>query len=323
MLCYCLLKRASDVAAAWEPGRAEGLRAFMERTGLGTVCTSCRGDLAVLVAAMSRGEPMPPLRADAPKLSSARRPQLPPWKRLKRAVRLWLKSRKGMEQLEFHALASAGDGWGSTLQLANFAHPDFPGRTVPLMADVRVHGPDGALRQAMAVPVPVDGMVQVDVGGAVGGSGPERRFGFVYVRYAAVDATGRRRWRVGTNRPYVTWSKGGFPLTVHEKSVHFDRWCVLPGVAGLPGFETEIALANIGETSGTVSFRIQAGPHRAEETIALAPREARAWAVPSTLEGVWVDQVEASSTVALTGYVCVRSAASGRWAIQHLVKEGS
>lgn len=323
MLCYCLLKRVSDIAAAWDSESKEDVRSFMARTGLGTVCTSCRGEIVELVEAISRGEPMPPLRPDAPKLSSARRPQLPPWKRLKRTVRLWLKSRKGMEAIEFHTLACAGDGWGSVLQLANFEHPDFSGRTVPLLADVRVHGPGGELRQAIAVPVPVGGLVRVDVGRVLEGSGTGRRFGFVHVRYAAAKVSGRRRWRVGTNRPYVTWSQGGFPLTVHEKSVHFDRWCVLPGVAGLPGFETELAFANIGDVPGTVSFRIRAGAHQTEETVSLAPREARTWAVPSRLEGAFVDQVEASSTVALTGYVGVRSVASGRWAIQHLVKEGS
>jgi hypothetical protein len=326
MLCYCLLKRASDIAAAWKSSGHTDIRSFMERTRLGTICTSCRGDLYQLVEAIARGEAMPPVLSSTPQLTSLRQPALSLRNRAKRWVKRLLKKRTGMQKLEFHAMACAGDGWSSVLQLSNSPHPDFVGRITPLIGRVTVYGPDGAVRHVADISVPIGGCITIDVGRFLETADPaSRSLGLVHVVYHAPNSRAARRWYVGTNRPYVTWQKDGRPLTIHEKSVHFDRWCALPGVIALPGFEMELCFANIGNTSGTVAFRSTRGHggDASEEVIAVGPFESRVWKVPFTNEGALLEQVEASSTIALTGYQLVRSQRSGLFAIQHLVKEGS
>jgi hypothetical protein len=321
LFCYCLLKRASEVAAAWKAEEWRDVRAFMDETRIGTVCTSCRGELYQLVEAIRRGEVMPVPLANAKQLSSARRPKLTPWKKFKRVVRSALKRREGMRELTFHTIARTGAGWRSSLQLANLANADFPGRTVDLEAKISVYNPDGIVAGERVLSVPAGKVQVVDISEIFNPSSDQ--LGLVIIRFTVNGRRAAQRWRVGTNRPYMTWTHDGRPLTIHEKSLSFDRPCVLPGVLTIPGAEIDLCLSSITDQPGSIQFRLHSAEKTAEHRIDLGPFASALWTVPTELDGKPIKEIEAQSTIALTGYQIVRNLRSGLMAIQHLVKEGS
>lgn len=275
-----------------------------------------------LVEAIARGENMPDMPPNRVPLSSARRPKIGWWKRVKRSVKRMMKRRQGMRELTFHTLARVGGGWQSVLQFANLENPDFPGRAVDLLARVSIYRPDGSFAKTLSLNVDAGQTLALDVGTELGDLTADGLF-LVVVHFEATSPRAARMWRVGSNRPYMTWAHEGFPMTVHEKSLHFDRWCVLPGVLTLPGFEIDLCVANLADAPGTITFRLQADGKTEERILTLAPFASGVWTVPAALDGSAIQQVEAISTIPLTGYQLVRNLRSGLMAIQHLVKEGS
>ena len=323
ILCYCLRRRKAEVVRAWRSRDWRDIEEFMNETKVGTVCTSCRSTLRHLIL-----EELPKERgvlagdaASLPVIRGRTERALTGWKRIRRSLRKFRKRYTGPKMVSYHAVWRLDDGFESAIAIANTRNRMFPEGTVDLKCRVSCYGPDGVLLRNAAFSLPVDTVENIDVRAFL--DEHCRGFGLVQMTVYPQRRRDLKRWKTGTNRPYLTLSKDGNMMTVHEKTLWFDTPRVVPGIDASPDQDTIFAMANIEDVPGSVSVRLHADQEPEERILQFHPRAALLWQVPQEVRGKRVNAVELLSSVHISGYQFTRNRNSGLHSVQHLVKEGN
>lgn len=312
IVCYCLRIRRSEVMRAWRSHDGDAA-SFMRQTRLGTVCTSCRSTLRGMCA--SSAAAAEPSTGPTQKLYSWHEPDLSPWKRLRRRLRVLRARLRGTRELRFFAAYRADDGWRTALHVSNLRHPAMRTSAVPVRTTVESFRQDGSLAETKTFTLAAGETRRVDVGAA--GCGLSRMTVRPLWPWDAL------RLRVGSLRPYVTYETEGRAMTIHEKSLHFEHPRAVPGLVPAGGREIAVLMANIRDHEGWVDLvlRTDAGEERLRT--ALPPFGAHLATVPHDVDGAPVREVAMHSSVAFSGYQFTRRTGSPLVSVQHLVKEGS
>ena len=318
LVCYCLRKRRSEIERCLMDGRAHDLSSLMRRLGVGTVCTSCRHDLAALLKEPRSCEAT--VASTEETLSYERHPSSrSPYRRLRRFIREWLTAWSGKTVYRGQLVFRQDDGFATSLVIANTGHPSFRAGTIALVLRVECFNAEGQMLSDTIQPLAMHQTLLVRLTDIIGCAG----HGLIRVTLRPRFSWQAWRWKIGANRPYLLYERAGHQAVVHEKTVWFERRFVLPGVVSHPARDTYLCLSNVNDRAGELQLTLHSVNGSEQVTLIFPSLGSQLYRLPLHVQGAFIQSVSCEATIACSAYQLSLNHGSEAISLQHLVREGA